>query len=391
MADADHAAPAAGPAFDIVVVGGGPVGTAFALALRGSGFSILLLDAGAQRRDDRRALALSHGSRLILERVGAWSGLRGPTAIESIHVSQRAGFGRALLTAGDAGLPALGYVAPYAALHAALRERLDASAHVHVRSDTEVLDIQDAGSHALLRCRTGSAEWAVPASLTVLADGGGLAQAVAAQSGRDYAQTALVAEVLADRPHANRAYERFTCSGPIALLPMAERFALVWTTTPDEAGRLLALPEPDFCAALQGAFGTRAGRFARSSARAAYPLALRVAGAPRLDRVVLLGNAAQTLHPVAGQGLNLGLRDAWQLARAVELHRAALDAPDFVARFHAARRSDRSGTIALTDLLVSGFSNDLPPLRWLRGFGLTFLDAAPPAKRLFIDRMVFGG
>jgi 2-octaprenyl-6-methoxyphenol hydroxylase len=385
-----HPEPAAGPRADVAVIGGGPVGAAFALALRDTGLSVVLLEARAQRPDDRRALALSHGSRLILERVGAWPVQLAPTPIESIHVSQRAGFGRALLRAADAGLPALGYVVTYGRLHAALSQQLADRAQLRVRTGTEVVDIEADGPLAQLRCRSDGDESVLYAALAVVADGGGLARAAAGQSAREYVQTAVVAEVSTDLPHANRAYERFTPCGPIALLPMANGFALIWTTSPEEAGRLQTLSEPAFCAAAQAAFGARAGRFTRSSARASYPLALRVAGAPRVDRVVLLGNAAQTLHPVAGQGLNLGLRDAWQLASAVRAQPELLGTPAFVARFRRAREFDRLGTIALTDLLVTGFSNDLAPLRWLRGLGLAALDAVPPAKRLFIDRMVFG-
>jgi 2-octaprenyl-6-methoxyphenol hydroxylase len=376
---------------DIVVVGAGPVGSALALALRDSGLSVLLLEARSRRSADRRSLALSCGSRLLLQRLGVWDDLPGCTPIESIHVSQRAGFGRSLLSAADAGLPALGYVVPYAELHQALSAQLPHCPDTRVRADTEVLDIVQDGDAALVSCRTHEQTSAVRASLAVLADGGTLAQTAASHRGRDYLQSALVADVSTDRPHANRAYERFTPSGPIALLPAGTGFALVWTARPEQADRLAGLDDDAFLCALQEAFGERAGRFRRCSSRAAYPLALRVAGAPRCERVLLLGNAAQTLHPVAGQGLNLGLRDAWQLARLAQTAPAEVGTQPFLAGYRRARRPDRLGTIALTDLLVSGFSNDLAPLRWLRGFGLTFLDALPPAKKAFIERMTFGG
>lgn len=375
---------------DITVIGAGPVGAVFALALRDRGFSVLLLEASSVRPVDRRSIALSQGSRLILERLGAWSALPA-TPIESIHVSQRAGFGRALMQAADAGLPALGYVIAYADLHAALTDRLDACPRLEVRRATEVLDIQPGPECAHVACRTAGAEWRASTRLAVLADGGGLARTAARQREREYAQCAVVADVQSDRPAAGRAYERFTPSGPIALLPSGTGFALVWTTTPEDAKRLGALEDDAFLAALQGAFGGRAGRFHRCTARAMYPLTLRVAGAPCADRAVLLGNAAQTLHPVAGQGLNLGLRDAWELAQRASSEPDALGTPAFLARFQRARRADRLGTIALTDALVTGFSNDLAPLRWLRGFGLTLLDVLPPAKKAFIARMTFGG
>jgi 2-octaprenyl-6-methoxyphenol hydroxylase len=374
-----------------VVVGGGPVGTAFALALRGCGLSVLLLDARGGRSGDRRSIALSFGSRLILERLDVWRSLPAPTPIESIHVSQRGGFGRALLHAADARLPALGYVVAYADLSDTLSACVDACAQVQARHATEVLEVRAAQGGAQVACRTGSEEWSVQAALAVLADGGNLARATAPVDERDYQQSAVVADVVADRPHGSRAYERFTSSGPLALLPAGEGFALIWTTTRERAQALAALSDVQFLQALQDAFGERAGRFVACTGRASYPLALRIAGPPEQDRVVLLGNAAQTLHPVAGQGLNLGLRDAWALAGLAVQARDALGTAAFLARFRRQRQPDRAAAIAITDLLVRGFSNDLAPLQWLRGFGLTFLDALPPAKRAFIDRMTFGG
>jgi 2-octaprenyl-6-methoxyphenol hydroxylase len=376
---------------DAVVIGGGPVGAAFAIALRGHGLSVLVLDAGAGGSGDRRSIALSFGSRLILERLDAWTRLAAVTPIESIHVSQRGGFGRAVLHARDAGLPALGYVVGYASLLQALAATARSCPDVSLRHDTQVLEVQAVDGFARVCCRTGGQEWAAQGTLAVVADGGSAARAAAPLEERDYRQCAIVADVVADRPHAGRAFERFTPSGPIALLPAGEAYALVWTTTREHAQDLSALADLQFLAALQDAFGGRAGRFQRCTARASYPLSLRVAGRPNQARVVLLGNAAQTLHPVAGQGLNLGLRDAWALAQLCAQDRAEIGSAAFLARFRRQRATDRRGTIALTDLLVTGFSNHLAPLCWLRGFGLTFLDALPPAKQAFIERMTFGG
>jgi 2-octaprenyl-6-methoxyphenol hydroxylase len=254
-----------------------------------------------------------------------------------------------------------------------------------------VLEVRAVDGAVQVCARTDGHEWSARAALAVLADGGSVARTAAPLEERDYQQCAVVADVSADRPHAQRAYERFTASGPIALLPAGEGFALVWTTTREQAQRLNRMSDAGFLEALQEAFGARAGRFLRCTERATYPLALRVAGRPRQERVVLLGNAAQTLHPVAGQGLNLGLRDAWQLARLASEAHESLGTSAVLARFRRHRQPDRVGTITLTDLLVTGFSNDLAPLRWLRGFGLTFLDALPAAKKAFIERMTFGG
>jgi 2-octaprenyl-6-methoxyphenol hydroxylase len=339
--------------------------------------------------DDQRTLALSHGSRLVLERLAVWGeGLRA-TPIRIIHVSQRGGFGRATLTAQDVGLPALGYVASYATLQSALARCMEARG-VPVSWGARVTQIDD-GTHSVrVRYEQGGALEEAAARLVVIADGGELAQSSAQHKAYDYHQCALVANVVTDRPHENRAFERFTRDGPIALLPFAAGYALVWTTTPEQAQHLSTAVDSNFLDALQAEFGARAGRFEGVQARAVYPLALRVARAALKRRVLLLGNAAQTLHPVAGQGLNLGLRDAFELARALQAEPEALERCGFAEQFRAHRRLDRGSSILLTDGLVRMFSNAFPGLSWLRGCGLTALDCLPPAKRVFMSRMLFG-
>jgi 2-octaprenyl-6-methoxyphenol hydroxylase len=371
--------------YDLIIVGGGPVGCAAAAALEGAGLSVLVLEAGAA--PDRRTLALSFGSRLLLERLAVWARIDPVTPIESIHVSQRGGFGRALLTAREAGVPALGYVASYAHVHAALAERLVHCTHAELRVGARATGIAAGDDCAELVVQGSEGPQTVQGRLIALADGGAFAPGYRTL---DYAQTALVATIRTDRAHGNRAYERFAASGPIALLPAAEGYALIWTAQPADAERLLHASDALFLSELQQAFGDRAGRFCAVSDRARFSLALRVARSPREPRTVLLGNAAQTLHPVAGQGLNLGLRDASQLAAMLHADARAIAQADFAQRFARSRRVDRTSTIALTDLLVRGFSNDVAPMRWLRGCGLTMLDSLSPAKRDFMGRMMFG-
>jgi 2-octaprenyl-6-methoxyphenol hydroxylase len=371
--------------YDLIIVGGGPVGCAAAVALDGAGLSVLVLEASAA--PDRRTLALSFGSRAFLERLGAWDRIHPATPIESIHVSQRGGFGRALLTAREAGVPALGYVASYAQVHAALAERLAASTHAEVRVGVRATGIAPGDDCAELVAQGSDGPQSVRARLIALADGGSFAPGYRSL---DYAQSALAATIRTDRAHGNRAYERFTASGPIALLPAAEGCALIWTAEPADAQRLLQASDALFLRELQQAFGDRAGRFCAVSDRTQFPLALRIARSPREPRIVLLGNAAQTLHPVAGQGLNLGLRDASQLAAMLHTDARGIAQAAFAQRFARSRRVDRTSTIALTDLLVRGFSNDVAPMRWLRGCGLTMLDSLSPAKRDFMGRMMFG-
>jgi len=359
--------------------------------LRGSGLRVALLEASGDASGDRRSLALSYGSRLLLERIGAWAPLApAVTAIESIHVSQRGGFGRALLSAADAGLPALGYVVSYGEVYAALGRLALDSPHVEVLQGARANAVSPGPDHIAVAYTAEAKACSVRGRLAVLADGGELAQSSAGLAQRAYRQSAVVANVQTDRPHGQRAYERFTAQGPLALLPAQDGYALIWTVAPERARQLIALDTAAFLVALQDCFGERVGRFVGAGARTAYPLALRVAGPPGDPRVLLLGNAAQALHPVAGQGLNLGLRDAWDLAQQILTQPQRLGEPGFAADYLSARAADRRVTIRLTDALVRVFSNDLAPLRWLRGCGLTALDCMPAPKRGFTAQMIFG-
>lgn len=379
--------------YALSVIGGGPVGAALALALSGSGISVAVLEA---REDpaaaaDPRALAISWGSRLILERLGVWARVPA-TAIRSIHVSSKGSFGRAVLGVEECGVPDLGYVVSYRDLYRALHEALAASGAVYL-TGSEVSDVDcsaDAGRVAFHRA--GEARQ-VSAQLVVLADGGRLAQTVRGveRSEREYGQWAVVAEVRTDRPHGNTAWERFTGTGPVALLPQGEGYALVWTTSPEEAQKLIALEDAAFLAGLREHFGGRAGRFTAAGPRAGFPLALRESEARSVPRLALLGNAAHTLHPVAGQGFNLGLRDAWELAELLLRHRGADPGSEALLReFRARRRLDTEGGILFTDSLVCVFSNDLPLLSGARGAALTAFDLVSPAKRFLARRMIFG-
>ena len=375
---------------DIAIVGGGPVGAALALALRDSGLVLALLEARSDFDSrDPRAIALSYGSRLILDRLDAWGRLASQvTAIESIHVSQRGGFGRARLTAREADVPALGYTVEYGDLYRSLARGLPDSGACLI-TGARVSAIRPASGCGLVAYERAGRMHDLSARLIVLADGGrGLS---GGQMVKDYGASALVCTVRTSRAHGHVAYERFTPEGPIALLPLHDDYALVWTTPADQVEERLALDEAAFLARLQAAFGDRQGRFLAAGPRAAFPL--RLVTAAREDRagLVRIGNAAQTLHPVAGQGLNLGLRDVWKLADcAQDTPREALGGSDFLTRYRASRRGDVGGGIAMTDLLVEVFSNDLPALGQGRGLALSLLDGVPAVKRLFARKMMFG-
>ena len=295
-------------AADVLILGAGPVGCTLALALQGARHRVRLVEPRPDALPAFRPIALSHASRLILERLGAWGSFPA-TPIESIHVSQAGAFGRTRMDAGDAGVPALGYVTQYADLVAALRARVG------------------------LEGEPGE-----PAALTVHAEG-----AAGEARERHYGHQAVVARVRAEPASLAMAYERFTAEGPLALLPLAGEWALVWSARPQRAAALAAAPQEEFLRELQAAFGERAGRFVAAAQRACVPLALRTRPSRVEARTAYIGNAAQALHPVAGQGLNLGLRDAWDLAQA--LH--AADDPGsagVLARFAAQRRLDAAAT-----------------------------------------------
>ncbi|HYP68247.1 MAG TPA: FAD-dependent monooxygenase [Thiobacillaceae bacterium] len=376
---------------DIVIVGAGPVGAVCALALKQAGRDPLVLEARTADRplDDRRTLALSHGSRQILERIGVWGRLREFTPITAIHVSHKGGLGRAVLTAGEEGVPALGYVLSYGELNRALQEVLRAN-QVNVRFDAPVAETIPGLESARLVIG-GEHPDQLAARLAIVADGGSGEPAPPAKLRRDYGQVAVVAEVKTERPHLNLAYERFTADGPVALLPRGDGYALVWVCPPEQAERIAGLDEEAFLAALQTHFGYRQGRFLQAGARGQFPLRLIWSGPGREPRMVRIGNAAQTLHPVAGQGFNLGLRDAFELARM--LIDAADDDPGkpaLLRRFASARRTDALGGIAFTDFLVRSFSTNLAPVRHARGLGLMVLQACPPLRHFVARRMMFG-
>jgi 2-octaprenyl-6-methoxyphenol hydroxylase len=369
---------------DVVIVGGGPVGSALALALRDHGKRTLLLEAQAAHSTDRRPLALSYGSRLILERLGVWPALEPlATPIRSIHVSQRGGFGRVQLEAAETGLPELGYVIDYGQLARELAQA--ASTSVICRQGASVL-AWEGGDPARVCYEYAGEQQDLAASLLVIADGGTVSDA----ESEDYRQWAVTARVVSERPHNNTAYERFTRHGPLALLPDGDGWALVWTTTPERAQELCAAGAGRFLAELHEEFGHRVGRFIEVSVRASHPLYRRRA-ASAAGHVVFIGNAAQTLHPVAGQGFNLGLRDAWELAGHM-LHSTA-DAPgspEWLQAYHRRRSLDRNGGIGFTHGLVRLFSNDFLPLRLARGTALALFCCMPPLKNFLARRMTFG-
>jgi len=330
---------------------------------------------------------LSYASRLILDRLGVWDTLEGVTPITRIHISQRGAFGVARLSADAVGVPALGYVLPYATLTAALKRAL-LDARIAVDYGVEVARIESAAACATLHTSLGNV---LNAPMVVVADGGRSESAPDPKISRDYDQMAVVCEVQTELPHANQAYERFTPEGPAALLPKGDRYALVWTASSADAQRIAELPDTEFLTALYSHFGGRQGRFMAASPRKTFPLKLAYTGHATDARVVRIGNAAQTLHPVAGQGFNIGLRDAWELASLCgESPQQELGSAAMLAAYARGRRVDVLGGVGFTDFLVRVFSNDIAPLRHARGLGLLALEVCQPLKKFVARRMIFG-
>jgi len=373
--------------FDVAICGAGPVGLALAafLARRGMpGARIALIDGKSlgQAISDPRSIALSWGSVQLLDELKAWP--LPATAIHQIHVSRRGQLGRSLMDRRDHEVDALGYVTRYGAVVDALARRCDA-AGVAVLRPARVQSLDETPDGALLALDDGRT---VRAQVAVQAEGGIFGQQDGRARSRDYEQTAVIARVTSDAPIAHRAFERFTDEGPLALLPEdgpdGHQYALVWCVRPERAGTILDLDDTRFLQQLGEAFGARLGTFTKVSPRVAFPLGLN-AEARATARTVAIGNAAQTLHPVAGQGLNLGLRDAAVLAR--QLARGATSAA--IGRFLEERAQDRQLTIGLTDTMARVFTGS-KPLQPLLGLGLAALDLAKPARMLLADLMMFG-
>ena len=367
---------------DILIVGAGPVGMTLHLALAAGGQKSLLIDRRPQQalQADPRALALSHGARELLEQIEGWP-TRAATPIETIHVSQKTGFGRTLIDRADYRLPALGYVVRYRDLAAALAARLTDGA---LLAETEILDTTPDDNGVTVALRHAGTLRRIRCKLLVHAEGTPADDPEVTVS--DYAQHAVICEVTPTPGHGRRAWERFTPDGPLALLPLGDEYSIVFTLPPAKADAVMALDDDAFVAALTSQFG-RSMRFSKPGKRSRFPLALRLRTSLHRGREVWIGNTAQTLHPVSGQGFNLGLRDAWQLAEI--LLKDGVDRSNLAA-YAASRRLDRDGGAFFTDKVVKAFSNDCAPLKLVRGLGLLALDVFPPARHFVAKRMIWG-
>lgn len=373
----------------VIVVGAGPVGATFALLAQRLGVAVTLLEARDGPSRESRSLALSHGSREIFDAAGVWNADLGATEIHRIHTSQRGGFGRMVLSREDAGVPALGYVLSYARIQEALDTAL-AQRNIAVLRGAAVAGFDESPEAISVQYAHAGELHTLQADAVVLADGGANLEKVGALSvaEKDYAQSALLAHIETDAGHHGTAYERFTPEGPAALLPHGgeREYSLVWVSSPARIEQLKALDDAGFIAAFAEHFGRRAGSFLKVGPRRSFPLKLRTVSARVAGRLAVIGNAAQALHPVAGQGFNLGLRDADELARRLSGESSA----SALKSFEAGRIRDVERSVGFTDFLVGLFSNQHLLTRVPRGLGLAALDALPFARRALARRMLFG-
>jgi 2-octaprenyl-6-methoxyphenol hydroxylase len=377
--------------FDVAIAGGGMVGASLAVALQPLGLRLALIESVPLRSDaqpsfDERTTALSNGSRRIFTSLGLWDAIAAEAApIRRIHVSDQGRFGFARIDAQEQGVAALGFVVANRVLGAALWERLASGPGLEIFCPAHVDAVTPREREVELRVTKGDGTTLdLRTRLLVAADGA--QSSIRSSLGIDatvwdYEQTAIVTNVATRRFHDHVAYERFTPTGPLAVLPLADgRCTVVWTLAPEVAKSTLELTDEEFLGALQQRFGFRLGRFTRVGRRHAYPLALTRADERIADRVVIIGNAAQGLHPVAGQGFNLGLRDAATLAEVIAESNAAIGEKEMLARYDQWRRTDRRSVIAFTDGLIRLFNNPLGPVKIVRDLGLLLFDVLPPAK-----------
>jgi 2-octaprenyl-6-methoxyphenol hydroxylase len=377
---------------DILIHGGGPVGLACAawILQRFPDAKLLLLDRNSENDDDLvsadgRGIALSHGSKLLLDTIGAWP--KDSAEIHCVHVSQAGRFGRALMTREELNQDALGHIIRYRDIHITLRQALRA---IQTKSKNFVWQHIDPNSK----------DQKITAKCIVHAEGGLFKKQDWIESGRDYGQSALVGLVEVENAAPHQAWERFTCEGPLAVLPShygRNILNLVWCGSPASSKYRLELSDVDFLTALQKEFGSRIGRFLKVSDRRLFELGLNYRKEINKNNEVWIGNAAQTLHPVAGQGLNLGLRDAFLLSEKLvdvfsrsEANQSLLEIQNALQSYAQSRKADRTTTIGLTDFMARVFTSNLAPIIIGRGLALSALQWLPPIKTALARQMMFG-
>lgn len=380
--------------FDLIIAGAGLSGNCLALALQKSGLSIAIVETQSQREllesgQGDRALALSAGTVELLKALDIWNGIADKvTPIKHIHVSDQGHFGKTRLSASQQKVEALGYVIVARDLEQHMAS-LVAKTNICSIYDTRVIGLMAGQNEINVSLKQQGQSVNLLAQLLVGADGG---QSTVRklleiqQNITEYGQTAIVATIESSLPHQFTAYERFTAFGPLALLPMqGKQSAVVWTRHKEQAQNLLSLSETDFTAEMQSCFGYWLGSLKLVSARRSFPLSLIHSDTMISDRAVIIGNAVHQLHPVAGQGFNLSIRDIAYLAELI-LDRAKIKADigakEMLKEYTQKREFDHTKTIVFTNQIVNLFSNDFFPVTALRNTGLTLLDHLPGLKKM---------
>ena len=380
----------------IVIIGGGPVGLIFALLNQINGLDTLILESKSENKslDDRRGLALSNGSRFILERIGVWEELVDKlTAIESIHTSQKGTFGRTLMKAKEFNQDALGYIVSYGALMGVLQEKLKKAKKINILYNTKASKFIIKAEKNCLKYHKQEKEYDLLFDLLVLADGGNasIPGIKLSRSSKSFDHSALVTQVVSELPHQNIAYERFTPGGPIALLPnLKDKFSLVWTGKKNNIEELMKLNDKDFLKKLHNHFGDRVGDFISCEDKVSFPLKQSFVNEIKIKNVVVIGNSAQTIHPVAGQGLNTGLRDAFSLSDCIESNSGLANINLLIMEYIKLREIETKKLMRFTEILVKGFSNDIVGINKLRGIALSLLDLNDGFKKTFVRKMSIG-
>mgnify|MGYP001826230179 CR=1 FL=1 len=384
--------------YDIVIAGGGMIGTSLALALAPLGLKVAVVEAverkaAEQPSFDERSTALSRSTQRMFIAMNLWGEIAAAsTPIRHIHVSDRGRFGFSHIDAQEQGVEALGYVVINRVLGEVLQNALINEDGIDVLCPARIVDISLQSDAASVVIERDDARQTLHCDLLVAADGANSSvremMGITAQKA-EYGQRAVIGNLLPEKPLEHRAFERFTPQGPLALLPIAdERAAFVWTVSESDAERVLALDDVAFLAELQDAFGYRLGALSRVGERAAYPLILSKAVRLTATRSVLVGNAAHGLHPVAAQGFNLGMRDVAALCDCIADAMndvGSFDAGDAGLLHHYAdwRRSDQKKLVRFTDGLVRLFGSTRAPLRALRNVGMLGFDLIPGVRSVF--------
>ena len=384
--------------YDVVIAGGGMTGTCLALALEPLGLRIAVVEAVARKDPaqpsfDDRSTALSRSSQRMFEAMGLWPDVvAASTPIHHIHVSHRGRFGFSHIDAAEQNVEALGYVVINRVLGDVLQKALAAHEKVDVLCPARIADAHFVEDYVIVSVDEGDGGRNLSCSLLAAADGAAstVRELIGIESTRvDYRQCAITGNVLPELPMTNRAFERFTDSGPLALLPVTDnRAAFVWCLSSGEAGEIMQLSDRLFTDRLQAAFGYRLGMFDKIGKRTSYPLQLTRARRLAAHRSVVVGNAANGLHPVAAQGFNLGMRDVAALADVIadamrEQGPAAIGSDRVLKAYSDWRRTDHAKVVGFTDGLVRLFRDDSLPVRTLRPLGMLGFDLVPGVRSLF--------